>query len=67
MLQQMDHVDEEADRLPESICWDCARSSWPCLCGYPDKSIPEIRVILSPEEYSWPLFTVLTCPLYWPE
>jgi|GEM_PF-5155717 len=61
---ETDKPEEQAD----SLCWNCLRVTWGCLCEWPLKK-PRWVTTLSTgvKEGGVELKIVVKCPLYWPE
>lgn len=61
---------EEAEQEQElnSLCWTCLRSSWDCLCQWPEVRPDGIMTRQTGHEVDGsPLEIVLDCPLHWPD
>lgn len=55
------------DNGVESLCWECLRAGWQCLCQYPS-IVPkgaEIQEIV--DEEGEVARVVAACPIYWPD
>lgn len=46
----------------KALCWTCQRSTWQCLCEWPDKPLPGIVT-----ELMEGIPVVVDCHMYWPE
>ncbi|MCL6558132.1 MAG: hypothetical protein K6U74_04885 [Firmicutes bacterium] len=57
--------DEPQEDRP-SICWDCLRATWECLCQWPAKRWSGMRTRPGPLEDGRRLLVVVECPAYWP-
>lgn len=59
---------EPAGEEFQSLCWDCQRAEWECLCPWPAERIPGMKT--QPNGYNElgeRLEVVTFCPAYWPE
>ena len=59
---------ERKEKIPESLCWDCMRSTWACLCSWPRRKPPGAKIVkFKDKETGEQLRRVVSCPLYWPD
>ena len=55
------------DGFPDSLCWNCRRRMWACLCQHP-RIIPDGCVIIEkPNPDGEPFLLVVECALRWPD
>ena len=53
-------------KRPLSLCWDCARATWRCLCAWPEQRWQGMVTRPGARQDGRRLEIVVECPGFWP-